>query len=76
MKIETLEGFYKSIAVKTTYYLITASGSVVRATTKKAQEKLSRLANIQPGILRPIPPKEAKQLIAAGAVYEKLKDVI
>lgn len=60
----------------TTYYLITATGVVARATTPTAKKKLWRLSDTHPGALKPLSPKEAKQLITAGREYWKIKNVM
>lgn len=62
--------------IETTYYLVTATGVVVRSTTARAQKKLKHLVEINPAALRPLPPKEAKQLVAAAREYWKVKDVL
>ena len=62
--------------VKTTYYLVTVSGTVVRATTKRAQEKIRRIVELHPGAIRPLPPKEARELIAAKREYWKIQDLM
>ena len=63
-------------AMATTYYRIWATGVVARATTKHAQEKLRRKAREHPYMLTAISPKRAKQLIAEGHEYWKVKDLL
>ena len=62
--------------MKTTYYLIVATGTVVRATTARAQEKLGRLADVHSKSIKRLPPKEAKQMIIAAGEYWKIKDLL
>ena len=64
------------VAIETTYYLVTATGVVVRGTTARAQKKLKRLVEINPAALRPLAPKKAKQLVAASREYLKIKDIL
>lgn len=63
----------------TTYFLSKTKDStiVVRATTKQAKQKLSRLASVRPDSIEAVAPKEAKELIAKnGGIYWKIKDII
>ena len=62
--------------MKTTYYQVTATGAVWRATTQAAREKLRRLAERSPKGFKPLLPKEAKRLIAAKKEYVKIQDII
>lgn len=62
--------------MKTTYYLVIYNGVVVRATTKIAQEKIKRLAERMPDRIKPLPPKEARELIAAKREYWKIQDIM
>lgn len=62
--------------MSTTYYMWRATGVVVRATTKRAQEKMRRHTRVYPYALTAISPKRAKQLIAEGHEYWKVKDIL
>lgn len=60
----------------TTYYLVQATGTIVRATTAQARTKLASLAARQNYNLKPLLPKEAKQLILEKREYYKIKDLL
>lgn len=62
--------------MKTTYYRMLAIDEVWRATTKQAKKKLNGLAERMPDIMQAIPPREARELIAAGKKYRKIQDTI
>lgn len=62
--------------MKTTYYRMLAIDEVWRATTKQAKKKLNGLAERMPNIIQAIPPRKARELIAAGKKYRKIQDTI
>lgn len=62
--------------MKTTYYRMLAIDEVWRATTKQAKKKLNGLAERMPDIMQAIPPREVRELIAAGKKYRKIQDTI
>ena len=62
--------------MKTTYYRMLAIDEVWRATTDRAQEKIKRLAERMPDRIKPLPPKEARELIAAKKEYWKIRDIM
>ena len=62
--------------MKTTYYKMLAIDEVWRATTDRAKKKLSGLAERMPDMVQAIPPREARELIAVGKKYQKIKNII